>query len=608
MASREIEGLQVDLLETPIASRLGDAALIDQIRERRPDAVGFSVFSWNIDRSLHLAQQLKEDGGPRIVFGGPEITPDNDRARAACVDFRVFGDGEAVFRRLWRQERLWAGGSAAESAAAVFRAAPSPYPEGILDCADERLMLLETQRGCPHRCGFCYYNKARRGLAFADEANLLRAVAWAVERRIPEVYLLDPSLDARPGLKRLLSGIARLNAEKRIRLFSEIRAEAVDADLADRLAAAGFDWFEVGLQSTNPAALEAMKRPIDFARFGRGVRRLKERGITPSIDLILGLPGDDLAGFKRSVDFVADHGLQDDVQVFPLSVLPGTDFRRRHRALGLRFEPDPPYTVLETPAFKPEDFLLAYDYAEARLDTVFFPLPDLDVSGLSGRVGGPGRSLDIEVRLGGALFVAKVTLGRERPLAEIRRLARRLTHPYQLLIGPEASDTDYLRRVMACVTGENPFTPLEAVFFEPPGLPRTKALLEAARIRRPHFLDGDLRYLFAAPGNRTVLFTLVSCDPEPRFQGEMQRQVFWWRRPVLPELEELEPFAALDGVLIDSAVSPAAIRAWQDRLGPDAAERFHIGFPAVSLHKRWLSATQADEYAASFLDDPGDGG
>jgi radical SAM superfamily enzyme YgiQ (UPF0313 family) len=72
-------------------------------------------------------------------------------------------------------------------------------------------MLLETQRGCPYRCGFCFYNKSRRGLAFAEPANLLRAVAWAVERSIGEVYLLDPSLNSRPDLVELLAGIARLN-------------------------------------------------------------------------------------------------------------------------------------------------------------------------------------------------------------------------------------------------------------------------------------------------------------------------------------------------------------------------------------------------------------
>jgi len=151
--------------------------------------------------------------------------------------------------------------------------------------------------------------------------------------------------------------------------------------LADLLAAAGFNWFEIGLQSTNPRPSMLMKRPTQLKRFVAGPAIEVPRDQRRAIDLIIGLPGDDLQGFMRSVDFVADHGLQDDIQIFPLSILPGTDFRRRSRELGLRFENHPPYTVTASRGFSPEDFLLAYDYAETRLDTVFFPLPDLDVSG-----------------------------------------------------------------------------------------------------------------------------------------------------------------------------------------------------------------------------------
>src|SRR5262249_46622541 len=42
-------------------------------------------------------------------------------------------------------------------------------------------------------------------------------------------------------------------------------------------------------------------------------------------------------------------GLYHDVQVFQLSVLPGTAFRQEAAELGLRFQPRPPYYVLETP-------------------------------------------------------------------------------------------------------------------------------------------------------------------------------------------------------------------------------------------------------------------
>jgi radical SAM superfamily enzyme YgiQ (UPF0313 family) len=596
----DLSGVAVDILPESVVSYLSDAALVEAIRDRRPDVLGFTVFSWNIERTLHICEKIKEAGGPRIVFGGPEITPDNALSRAPQVDFRVHGEGEAVFRRLLSEPGFWANGSAAESAVDIFRSAPSPYLSGWLEPEIERLMLLETQRGCPYRCGFCYYNKSRAGLVFAEEEHLLRAIAWAVERKISEVYLLDPSLNTRPDLKGLLSGIGRLNAEKRIRLFSEIRAEAIDETLADLLAAAGFTWFEIGLQSTNPQALKIMKRPTRLDRFVQGAQRLKQRGITPSIDLIIGLPGDDLAGFKRSVDFVAEHDLQDDIQIFPLSILPGTSFRRRRRELGLNFEAHPPYTVIATPTFTPEDFLLAYDYAETRLDTVFFPLPDLDLSWrLAGRDDRNGPP-DIRVDLGGRSCVAKLNLQGERPIVEIEALSTCLTQPYQVLVGPAVRDPAYLKRVLAILTAANPFTPLEVVFFDPAERPATPELLTAVKLRRPHFLDGDLRFLLPQPGNRAVLFTVVSGDCQLRFLGEMERQAYWWRRSALPSLEELGEFAELDGVLIDSVLPPAEICAWQDRWG-SAAEQYHISFAEVGLQRRWLLLTCPDEYVEKVM-------
>jgi hypothetical protein len=597
---RDLPDAQVDILPEPLAAYLGDAALLDRLQEHQPEVLGFTVFSWNLERSLYFCEKLKNACGSRIVFGGPEITADNVRARSPHVDFYVHGEGEAVFRRLLSDAGAWTGGRGAASAGELFRRAESPYLSGVLDAEIDNLMLLETQRGCPYRCGFCFYNKSRAKIAFADEENLLRAIAWAVDRGIGEVYLLDPSLNVRPGLKKLLAEIARLNVDHRLRLFSEIRAEAVDDELADLLAAAGFNWFEIGLQSTNLEALKLMNRPTQLKRFVAGAQRLKSRGITPSIDLIIGLPGDDLQGFMRSVDFVVDHGLQDDVQIFPLSLLPGTAFRRRSRALGLRFENHPPYTVIASLGFSPEDFFMAFDYAETRLDTVFFPLPDLDVSW---RVGAPRsfrQAEDLAVRLGDATYVAKLVVNRLRPLNEIRRLARRLTHPYQVLVGPEAGDMDYLKKVLAVTTTENPFTPLEIVFFEPAEPPRTREVLAALKLRRPHFLDGDLRFQFPKPGNRAVVFTLVSENPEARFQGEMERQVHWWRKPELPDLEALSLFDHLDGVLIDTPVSEGAVRRWQHRLAKDA-ERFHISFADAALQRRWLLLASPDEYVEKIM-------
>jgi radical SAM superfamily enzyme YgiQ (UPF0313 family) len=600
-AVKDLSGVQVQILSQDTAAYLGDAALLGRLKEARADIYGFTVFSWNLGRSLYFSEKLKAARDCRIIFGGPEITPDNTLAHSAFVDFYAYGEGEAVFRRLLQDPDAWPAGSGTESAAEWFRTAESPYLSGMIDPTFESLMLLETQRGCPYRCGFCFYNKSRAGLVFAEQSTLLRAFSWAVERRIAEVYLLDPSLNARPRLKALLTEMARLNSAKKTRLLSEIRAEAVDDELADLLAAAGFYWLEIGLQSTSSRALKRMNRPTHLQRFVEGAQRLKARGIAPSIDLIIGLPGDDLQGFRRSVDFVADHGLQDDVQIFPLAILPGTDFRRRHRKLGLYFDNHAPYTVTSSRGFSPEDLLLAYDYAESRLDAVFFPLPDIDLAWRAeAGASGIAEATDLRTQIGGRRYVAKLILSHERPLEEIRRLAGRLTQPYQLLVGPEIGPI-YLKRVLTTTTEENPFTPFEVVFFEPREVPRTRTLLTAVRLQRPHFLDGDLRFQFARPGDRAVLFTLVSVDPHPRFQGDMERQVFWWRRPALPGLKDLEEFEGLDGILIDAPAAARQIVAWQDRFGREAAEKHHISFADAHLQRRWLLLSNPDEYVEKVM-------
>ncbi len=598
-ACHRAAGWTVEVFPERLSSHLGDAALIELLAERSPEVLGFTVHAWSRDRVLHIAEAVKRACGARVVLGGPEITPDAAPFYAGRADFLVFGEGEAIFRRLLSDPDAWKEGRGSEPAEAIFRSAPSPYLNGLLDPEDENLMLLETQRGCPYRCGFCFYHKSRRGMAFAEPARVLEAAAWAIERGVGEIYVLDPSLNCRPDLHPLLAAIARLNAARRVSLFSEIRAEAVDDELADLLAAAGFRWFEIGLQSSNPAALRRIGRPTRLEGFLGGVRRLKARGITPCLDLIVGLPGDDLPGFRRSVDFIAEHGLNEDVQVFPLAVLPGTEFRARSRELGLHYTPEPPYTVTRTEGFGPEELLAAWDYAEDRLQACFFPPPELDPAWRIGDSGGdPAQARDLRVRFAEAGdYLVKLLLPPGRPVEEIRRLARRLTQPYQILVPPGTPFSE-VRRTLSLTTEANPFVPLEVIFFEPREIPPTRDLLAALKLRRPHFLDGDLRFQFPAPGNRAVWFTLVSEDPEPRYRGETERQVLWWRRSALPGRIDLRAAEDLDGVLIDSRLPVPQIEEFQDRMAGCAEELTEIAFGDVLLQRRWLRLTHPGDYAA----------
>jgi radical SAM superfamily enzyme YgiQ (UPF0313 family) len=600
-AARHVPGAQVDILPESMAAYLGDAALLERLLANEPDIVGFTVYCWNLERSLYVVQKLKEQYAPRIVFGGPEITPDNRAMISDAVDFYVYGEGEAIFLRLLEDPASWKKKSAVEPAGSLFKNSPNPYLQNLLEPEIENVMLLETQRGCPCRCGYCYYNKSHRGLSFVDETHLLQGIRWALDHRVKELYLLDPCLNAHPGLKNLLKKISRLNSDRRLEIISEIRAESIDAELADLFAGAGFSWFEIGLQSTNPRAIQIMNRPTRLKQFAKGAQLLKQNGIVPAVDLIVGLPGDDLRGVGHSLEFVAEHELADDIQAFPLLVLPGTDFRRNSAELGLRYEKTPPYTLIESTTFSPEDLLLAFDHAEVRFDVVLYPMPDLDVSWRSGNECLQTHPKDISVSVADEPYVAKLQLYAGRSLSEIAALAKRLTQPYQIFIHPALTDEELIKKTLAVLTATNPFTPLEMVFLEPKQAPHSPSILSAAKLQRPHFLDQDLRYLFPAAGNRAVLFTLVSQDARPTFQGDMERQVFWWKKSRFPEMTDITALSDMDGILIDIDGANEGAEDWMERFAELSEKIPFISFADVHMQRRWLMLTMPDDYAAKAL-------
>lgn len=602
-ASAHVPGARVEILSQIEASYMGDAALLDCILAKRPDIVGFTTYTWNVARVLYLIIELKAHYGPLVILGGPEVTADNPLLDNDLIDFRVYGEGEHLFAQLLQEPELWSRKSGCDEAADLFSVSSSPYLSAPLMPGIENSMLLETMRGCPYRCAYCYYGKSRRQPLFKADQRVLEGIEWARERNVKEIYLLDPSLNRRPGLKSLLRKIALHNKDHRLSLISEIRADAVDEELADLLAAAGFTWFEIGLQSTNPKALAMMHRAADEDRFLQGVGALKQRGITTAVDLIVGLPGDDWAGFERTLQFVLDNNLHDNIQVFPLSILPGTDFRRDAQRLGLAYEQHPPYTIIQTPTFSRTEIRQALEYTEKRLGVSLYPMPDLDLSWRIGDNDAMETAADISVALNGQRFLYKVWLRLERRFEELASLARRVTQPYQLLIPPLVSDPEYVSQALSIFTASNPHTPLDLVFFDPPRMPAVRRLLQAARMARPHYLDGHLRPLFDQDGNRSIMFTVVVTHMRAEFDGAMRRHIHWWRNTHLPTpgaIHDLES-QGFDGVLIDPPVNIRRVRKWQDETASLAGDLIHISFAQAELYKRWLHKTAGDDYCLQLF-------
>lgn len=382
----------IELLPPSLASSLGDQALIEAIVARQPWMVGFTCYLWNVERTLWIAERLKHRMPELIVLvGGPEITADNARVlENPAVDYAVLGEGEQAFAELLatladaaipdagRRPRLLTKGV---ESSLDLDAISSPYIEGILDPADGGRISLETARGCRFRCKYCYYPKSHAGLRFLSADQILANLNHAVQHGATEVVLLDPTLNQRPDFADFLRLLRCGNPEGRLAFSGELRAEGIDADSARLLREANFHEVEIGLQSVEPAAWKLMGRPTNLPDFERGVRAIMAEGIKARVDLILGLPGDTVDSVRRGIDFLHDTQAYSESQVFNLSILPGTAFRREAEALGLRYQPWPPYYVLQTPTLDLDDIYELMEEAQDAFGVEFdaLPPPQLDL-------------------------------------------------------------------------------------------------------------------------------------------------------------------------------------------------------------------------------------
>jgi radical SAM superfamily enzyme YgiQ (UPF0313 family) len=457
------EGVEVCICPGHVMNLGGDAALLRWVVETEPDIVGFSCYLWNVERTLHLCGQIRQRlERCTIMLGGPEVTPDNAFLLGhGSFHCGVCGEGEETFFDLVSCVAHGGDGLAGipglmarhDGATGAFRPRghrerlddiPSPYLKGLIGPSLHGTMLLETMRGCPMRCAYCYYHKSAPKVRAFPVERIRREVAWARGENVKEITLIDPCFARRPDLEGLLAAVAAERSET-LGFSCELNAEDLTPTLVRSMVQAGLCHVEVGLQSINPVALRTVGRRFDEERFISGLRLLRDAGVKVMTDVMVGLPGDRLADVKRAIDFVLDQDLCDELGVYPLSVLPGTVLRAQARRFGIEYLPEPPYLITKSSTMNRDDIREAFAYAEETSGTDLFPV-ELPRMGDHQRQGKPGFiSRIVLCSAGGCRTVDPHSLG-EALCLEVRHeawmqdndLASRLrgllvVNPYSLL-------------------------------------------------------------------------------------------------------------------------------------------------------------------------------
>ncbi|MFO7577124.1 MAG: radical SAM protein [Pelovirga sp.] len=343
------------------------AALCHLLLAKQPAVIALSLSLWNRAAMLRLAQQLRRQCPELfLVAGGPETAGDGMALiREGALDGVIRGEGEIAFAALLEALDKGlplppiAGFLAADAAtshcpAAVcpdLAALPSPWLTGQLPLTENCGVLWEVARGCHFNCAFCYDAKGHQGVRPLPFERLERELRLFADAGVGQIWILDSTFNAPPErgqrLLRLLLDVA-----PQIHYHIEAKADFLDSETTRLLGQLSCS-VQIGLQSARPEILKPLQRQLNLKKTEQVLRRLNQQGIVFGLDLIYGLPGDNHAGFCRSLDFALQQQ-PNQVDIFPLAILPGTDLHRRQLEFAVCGSSTPPYLVEQNRSYPPQ--------------------------------------------------------------------------------------------------------------------------------------------------------------------------------------------------------------------------------------------------------------
>lgn len=355
--------------------------MLTDIQQLQPDVIAFPLYLWNRQQVLALTKQLRQ-WQPNIFLlaGGPEASADSGGVLTeGALDAIICGEGEEAFATLIA---ALSEGKSIQSLPGVCTTAtphpsvaycenldllPSPYLQKVLPLEAGDGLLWEVARGCPFDCAFCYDAKGHQGVRPLPMERLEEELKLFVASGTEQIWVLDSTFNFPAERGRKLLKLL-LKTAPGIHYHLEAKADFLDQETVELLSQLQCS-VQIGLQSADPQVLKPLHRSFDPAKLFQRLQMLSEAGVVFGLDLIYGLPGDNHQGFRRSLDTALEMG-PNQLDMFPLAVLPGTQLYQDKKKLGLQTEQAPPYEILASPGYPAEE--LAQSRLLAAVTDIFY--------------------------------------------------------------------------------------------------------------------------------------------------------------------------------------------------------------------------------------------
>lgn len=341
--------------------------IVERVLKCEADVYGFSTYVWNsrlVRRIVDRLAVLRPNA--HIILGGPQVMHSADSYLKPNLPRMVLCNGEGEYTFSAYLEALldttpdfskvpglsfW-NGEVLETTPAVPRIRdldliPSPYLHGLIDPKKYTAALLETNRGCPFKCTYCYWGGATNAKVHKfGEDRILQEIDWLCENKFRYITFIDANF----GILERDLHIAQhiVNCKKRTGFPLSVFINS-SKNTPERVTAITKMWNEVGLipaqpvslQTMNPEALKAVDRAnIKESAYLELQRTLSEIGLQSFIEMIWPLPGETLYSFKEGLDALC-RMKADTFVVYPLMLINNVEMNDQREKYKLQTIEDP---------------------------------------------------------------------------------------------------------------------------------------------------------------------------------------------------------------------------------------------------------------------------
>lgn len=376
------EQAEISLAEYTINHQMEQ--ILQDIYKRKPDVIGFSCYIWNISYvKMILADIKKVLPDVKIWAGGPEVSYHGEAflKEEPAVDLVMMGEGEITFAHFLKallegEDLKQVPGLMVRNADGTFTdtgfrqvmdMSQIPFPYAFMDMKEleHRIIYYESSRGCPFSCAYCLSSIDKK-LRFRSLDLVLPELEWFLQAKVPQVKFVDRTFNCKKSHAMAIWQYIRDHDNGVTNFHFEIAADLLDKDELDLLSTMrpGLVQLEIGVQSTNEKTLEAIRRKTDIEEIRQITATINSwHNIHQHLDLIVGLPWEDLKRFKQSFNDVYEME-PEQLQLGFLKILKGSYMEELIPDCELLYSAAPPYEVLRTKWISYGDVLELKDIEE----------------------------------------------------------------------------------------------------------------------------------------------------------------------------------------------------------------------------------------------------